>query len=260
MKSYKQFSLELAVKAGEIMLKNFAFGIKKEWKEDNSPVTVSDIAINKLVIESLLEEYPAHGILGEEESMLKESEYIWVCDPLDGTMPYSHGIPTFTFSLALTQQGVPIFGVVYDPILKRMFTAEKGKGAYLNKERIHVSPTAIFEKQRIGIEGSFRSLYNLNDFRLVMDRKEVRPFSLACFTYSSLLVAKGEFLAAVYGNITAWDCAAVKIIIDEAGGKTTDLFGNEQRYDKPMKGFIGSNGVMHDKLLEILNKTLKENK
>lgn len=258
MKTYKQFGINLALRAGEIMMQNFAFDMKREWKADNTPVTVSDIAINKMVIESILNEYPNHGILGEEESFLKDGEYVWVCDPLDGTMPFSFGMPTFTFALALTHNGDPIVGVVYDPVMKRMYTAEKGEGAYLNEKKITVSQAAVFKNQFIGLEASHRAPYIFDNFRSMVDEKGVRFISLACLTYSSLFVAKGEFLASIYAKSAPWDCAAVKIIIDEAGGKTTDLFGNEQRYDKPVKGFIGSNGVIHKQLVDMMHKTLKK--
>lgn len=88
MKNYSKFAMELAEHAGSIMLKYFNTGLKKEWKADNTPVTQADIDVNKLVIESILKEYPSHGIFGEEESFMQESDYIWVCDPIDGTWPF----------------------------------------------------------------------------------------------------------------------------------------------------------------------------
>ncbi|HVA96420.1 MAG TPA: inositol monophosphatase [Candidatus Acidoferrales bacterium] len=256
MKPYLQLGTELAEKAGEIMLKHFAVGIKKEWKSDNTPVTDADIAVNKLVIESVLKEYPTHGILGEEESLMKESEYVWVCDPIDGTIPFIHGIPTFTFSLALTQKGAPIVAIAYDPVMKRMYTADKGKGAYLNGKVIHVSPASSFARQHIGIEGMLRSGFAIEKFREALDEKGVRMYSVLSTSYEGLQVARGEFIASIFLKNNPWDNAAVKLLIDEAGGKTTDLYGNEQRYDRPMKGFVGSNGVIHDELIELINSTM----
>src|SRR3989338_9591130 len=118
------FAAGLAREAGEIMRQNFALGMKKEWKEDDSPITVTDIRINSLVLEAIQKKYPAHSFVGEEGSRIIESEYVWVCGPVDGTVPFSHGYPIFMFSLALVKNGMPIAGVLYDPILKRMFYAE----------------------------------------------------------------------------------------------------------------------------------------
>jgi myo-inositol-1(or 4)-monophosphatase len=261
MKSYLQFGVEVAEKAGKIMLDYFATDVKKEWKEDNSPVTIADITVNKMVIESILKEYPTHGILGEEESFMQDSEYIWVCDPIDGTYSFLHGIPTFTFSLALTFRGEPIVAVVYDAVLKRMYTAEKEKGAFLNNKKITVSKASSFDRQLFGTEGRKMTVFNQEVFRELLYTKSVIFSALGSSTYACVLVASGEFIGAVFSNPKAWDCAAVKLLIDEAGGKATDLYGNEQRYDGALKGFVASNGKVHDELVEILSKSFnkKEN-
>jgi len=258
MKNYLQFGTDLAEKAGEIMLKHFATELEKEWKEDNTPVTVADIAVNKLVIESVLNEYPTYGILGEEESFLQDSEYIWVCDPIDGTYPFSHGLPLFNFSLALTHNGVPIVAIVYDPILKRMFTAEKNKGAFRNGKKMSVSKESSFERQLFGTEGRIVTVFDQEALRKILLARGVVFVALGSLTYACTMVASGEFIAGVYSKPKAWDCAAVKLLIDEAGGKTTDLYGNEQRYDGPLNGFIASNGVMHEQLVALLNKALQK--
>jgi fructose-1,6-bisphosphatase/inositol monophosphatase family enzyme len=256
MKNYLSFATDLAEKAGVIMLKYFATELKKEWKEDGTPVTAADIAVNKLVIESVLKEYPTHGILGEEESLLKESEYVWVCDPIDGTYPFSFGIPIFTFSLALTHHGEPIVAVVYDPVLKRMFTAEKGENAFMNSKKISVSKASHLERQFVSTEGRRLSGFSQEKLREALSSNGVILSILGSLTYTNIMVASGEFIGSVYSNPKAWDCAAVKLLVEEAGGKATDLFGNEQRYDKSLKGFITSNGIVHDQLVKIVNKTL----
>src|SRR6185369_6851970 len=100
--THKEFALQMAQEAGGIIRSNFSMGMKKEWKEDVTPVTVSDLAINKDLIEGVKQHFPGHSVYGEEESALIDgAEYVWVCDPVDGTLPFSHGIPTCMFSLAL---------------------------------------------------------------------------------------------------------------------------------------------------------------
>src|SRR3990167_6073867 len=155
--SYKDFAINLAYKAGERMRKDFTLGMKKEWKKDKTPVTVTDTVINRMVIDAIEKEYPSHSILGEEENKMKESEYVWVCDPIDGTVPFAHGFPIFAFSLALVKNGAPILGVIYDPMLDRLVYAEKGKGAFLNSKPIKVSSFSSFSEKTI-IDGGIQSL------------------------------------------------------------------------------------------------------
>lgn len=256
MKNYLQFGTDVAEHAGSIMLKYFNTGLKSELKADKTPVTEADITINKMVIESILKEYPTYGILGEEESFMQESEYIWVCDPIDGTIPFTHAIPLFTFSLALTHKGDPVVGIVYDPVMKRMYTAEKGKGAYLNGNKICVSETADFDRQLFGFQGRISTAFNQEEFRKSLFTKGIIFNSFGSATYTCVMVALGEFIGSLYTNIHPWDCAAVKLIVDEAGGKTSDLYGNEQRYDKSVKGFIATNALVHKQIVELAKRCL----
>jgi fructose-1,6-bisphosphatase/inositol monophosphatase family enzyme len=234
------------------MRKNFSLGMEKTWKENNTPVTISDTTINRFVIEAVNKDFPSHGILGEEESDLKESEYVWVCDPLDGTIPFAHGIPLSTFSLALTQEGAPILGVIYDPYMDRLFVAEKGKGAYLNDKKIKVSDRGL-QNNTLTIEGSNR-YPPFNNVRMELSNQGTKILSMMAFVYSGMLVSAGELVAAVFAHKNPWDVAAVKIIVEEAGGKCTDIEGNDQRYDRETNGFIASNGVVHEQLVDLLKK------
>jgi myo-inositol-1(or 4)-monophosphatase len=105
---YKDFAIKIAYEAGVIMRNNFTLSMKKEWKHDHTPVTATDIEINALVLQKIKETYPEHDVLSEEgDSDYSGSEYVWICDPVDGTHNFSHGIPTSTFVLALTFKGMP---------------------------------------------------------------------------------------------------------------------------------------------------------
>lgn len=248
MKDYKDFSIDLARKAGKIMKNNFSLGMKKEWKTDGTPLTITDTSINRLVINEIEKDYPSFGIIAEEESRPKDSEYTWVCDPLDGTIPFSHGYPTFVFSLALTENGESILGVIYDPIMDRMLFAEKGKCAFLNSKKIKVSnQKTLNSRSIINYDAEVRG----NKIRDSLLEKECYVSTLYSAVYASLLVACGQFTAELYGHKYPWDGAAAKIIIEEAGGKVTDFDGKEQRYDRNINGFIASNGLVHDELLKI---------
>lgn len=241
----KQFAIKIAKQAGKIIVSNFSMGMKKNWKADSSPVTKTDIAVNKMVIQEAKKYFPTHGVLGEEQSYAVEGkEYLWVCDPVDGTVPFSHGFPTFCFSLALVKDGVPILGVVYDPMMKRMLVAEKGKGAYLNNKKIKVNKLDLSR----GVSG----WTNLGMTELRTKYPNLCCICFWCICYEGMLVAAGEIQASYYNHHGAHDIAALKVIIEEAGGKVTDRNGNEQRYDRKINGALLSNGVVHKELLEFI--------
>ena len=252
--SYKKVSLGLARKAGEIMRKNFTLGVKKTWKKDNTPLTETDIAVNKLAVETISKNFPAHGIIAEEESLKKNSQYQWVCDPLDGTVPFSHGYPIFTFSLALVKNGKPILGVIYDPIMDRLFYAEKGRGSFLNNKKIKVSDQKNLGEHAV-VEVNARNRY-IKLQNMVADKARYTVNFISA-SYASSLVALGTFTANIYEYENPWDGAAVKIIVEEAGGKVTDISGKEQRYDRNINGFIASNGLVHEELLKLCNLSIK---
>lgn len=251
---YRDFAVTLALKAGNIMKQNFTLGMRKEWKTDSTPLTATDIEINELMIAEVRKKFPGHSLLGEEESNVSESEYVWVCDPIDGTTGFSHGYPIFMFQMALTRFGESILGVMYDPILNRMFLAEKGSGAFLNGVPIHVAADIGFnpknKKGIISIDGDETG--PLIGLRNQLRKRGSHTTHFYCASYPAALIASGEFIGEVYGANHAWDGATIKIIVEEAGGKVTDLFGKEQRYDKPINGFVATNGFIHNELVEII--------
>ncbi len=257
MKSkYQKFLLKLAKDSGKIIRKNFSKGMVKSWKKDDTPVTKTDIAVNKLVIKNVEKFFPGQDVLGEEEShLVNNSDYVWVCDPIDGTIPFSHGIPTCVFSLALVYKGEPIAGVIYDPFIDRMFYGEKEKGAYLNGKKIYVNK-----------KGLANSLINWCSSSSWLVEKAY-PRCLICrldsFIYGGMLVASGELVAAFYPWKYAHDGASLKIIVEEAGGMVTDMYGKDQRYDGLIKGCLVTNKIVHKKLLKISKRVVawkKKNK
>jgi fructose-1,6-bisphosphatase/inositol monophosphatase family enzyme len=252
----KEFAIGLAKKAGLEIRRAFGFGNEKRMKKDNTPVTNTDLAINRIMVDAVKERFPDHGILSEEGGDLSgRSGYVWVCDPLDGTVPFLHGIPTCVFSLALVKDGIPILGVVFEPFTDRMFHAEKGRGAFLNGKRIGVSKDKEFMGSAIGLCNWIGSKFDLNVMYGKLIDRGVHVLDLGGITYMGALVANGEFLASVFPGENPWDSAALKVIVEEAGGKVTDLFGKEQRYDTDINGCIFSNGKLHKQLVELGSKS-----
>lgn len=254
---YKQFSINLAKKAGKIIKANFNLGMKKEWKKDNTPLTKTDLAINQLVLDSVKKDFPKHSVLAEEGDNFKKSdEFVWVCDPLDGTIPFSHGVPTCVFSLALTKNGEPIVGTIYDPFMDRLFFAAKDESATMNGEKISVSKNDAFENSVIGICYWTRAQFNFSALFGALKKEDAKTMDVVSITYMGALVANGEFAATIFPGNKPHDTAALKIIVEEAGGKATDIFGHEQRYDREIKGHIVSNGKLHNQLVKLVEENV----
>ena len=171
-----------------------------------------------MVLKRIKELYPDHSILAEEgDDFSEDSDYVWICDPVDGTHNFSHGIPTATFALALVKGGVPILSVVVDPFMDRTFSAEKGKGAKLNGHTIHVNQNTGLKKTVIGC-GKTKAIRNLFPFMENAYSKGVSFITGLSIHYMCALVAAGEFSAALFGGVSAYDMAAAKILVEEAGG------------------------------------------
>ncbi len=249
------FATRLAYEAGAVMKANFKPGMKKEWKDNATPVTVTDHAINKMVLDAVAHTFPEHSYIGEEGDNLKESEYSWVCDPVDGTMPFSLGWPTFVFSLALTHNGESVLGVIYDPICDRLLTAEKGKGAHMNGKPISVSKQEKLGKQTFVEMGGYSVLPHLQEH--VSTKTGTRTPSLFSCVYAGMLTSLGEIDGLIYKYKSPWDVASIKIIVEEAGGKVTDLDGNDQRYDREVNGLVASNGLIHTELVQLIQEVKK---
>jgi myo-inositol-1(or 4)-monophosphatase len=257
MKDYKRFAIGLAKQAGKIIKKNFKLGMKKDWKADNTPLTKTDLIINQMVIDSVNRTFPDHSILSEESSdFSEESDYVWVCDPLDGTIPFSHGIPVCAFSLALVHKGESILGVVYDPFMDRMFFAEKGKGAFMNKKKISVSSKNTLKHSMLSVVHWNGAPFDFSKLTVVLKNRGAKISNIS-IAYMGALTAAGEFVGTIFPGNQPNDTAALKVLVEEAGGKVTDIFGNEQRYDRPIKGHLVTNGLLHVALLELIQKHVK---
>ncbi len=256
MQGYLDFAQSLAREAGVIM-NHYFLNDERTWKEDATPLTKADTEINDFVITRIRQAYPDHSIHGEEKSDYKNSTYMWVCDPVDGTLPYSSGISASTFSLALVIDGVSTVGVVYDPFNDRLFHAIKGSGAYINDVPMHVSDQTTLDNAIINTEVLYYPKFDLevplsSAVRDILVDKGAKTIQLWSSVLSAVLVANGSLTAVIMNGKTIQDGAAIKVIVDEAGGKVTDMYGNDQRYDQPARGFIASNGHVHDELVQII--------
>jgi fructose-1,6-bisphosphatase/inositol monophosphatase family enzyme len=260
MNEYLNFAKELAQESGKVMQRYFrAEDIGTTIKKDNTPLTIADTIINDLVIEKVKTKYPDHGVIGEEASFKNDASMFWVVDPIDGTIPFSLGMPFSSFSLGLVDKkdGQPLVGVIFDPFLDHLYSAVVEKGSYLNDTQIHTSKQETLLNSYVSICGSFKEdaktgLYiGGGDYIEALSDKGAKYFSLLSQAYSAARVASGELIGSLFSYGSPWDSAAAALIVTEAGGVVTDLDGKIRRYDKFKKGCIlSANQKIHQELLK----------
>ncbi len=220
-------------------------------------VTQFDKISQRRIVNSLKKKFPAFGILSEEDyHHQKENQTRWILDPLDGTTNFAHNLPIWSISIALEFEGEIVLGVVYDPTRKELFSAIKKKGAYLNGRRIKVSRTKDLRKSLLvtGFPYDIRTSKenNIKNFaRFCLSAQAVRRLGSAaldlCYT------ACGRFDGYWELKLSPWDQAAGYLILKEAGGRITDFKGNP--FSIYGREVLGTNGLIHNQMIEILNKS-----
>jgi myo-inositol-1(or 4)-monophosphatase len=238
---------EIAREAGALLMDFFRRRVTIEYKGEADLVTVADRTSEKLIRERIKKLWPTHDILGEEEGLVDTgSDYRWYIDPLDGTTNFAHGFPVFCVSMGLEHEGRRIAGVVYDPTRDEMFSAEDGKGSYLNNEPIHVSKTARLAESLVATGFPSHKRHknpNIHFYHQITLRTHgVRRAGSAALDLC--YVACGRFDGFWEFNLNPWDTAAGVIIVEEAGGRVTDCQG--RYYQTDGRETLASNGLIHD--------------
>ena len=261
LEGYLDFAKDIAKHAGQVMIKYFNQNNGASYKGDKTIVTIADTEINSYLIKKVKEKYPLHSVDGEEEQFGK-SDYVWVCDPVDGTAMYARHIPVAVFSLALVIKGQSMVGVVFDPFTNSLYTAIKGKGAYKNGEKITVNDYGLEDMKTVCHYDSWVGAdYNISK---VLQELQTKTYlvGLGSIIRACMCVASGDFSLAIFPGTKHKNCdiAAVKVIVEEAGGTVTDLFGKEQRYDESINGAVISNGKVQNEVIRTIKKYLKDKK
>lgn len=253
---YLQSAEKAAREAGKYILSNLGKTKHISFKsKESNLVTEVDKKSEEIIIESLLKDFPDFDILAEESgaSSTKNSEFMWVIDPLDGTTNFAHGLPIFSVSIGLIKGSEVIAGVVYDPTRDQLFSAEKGKGAYLNGKKLSVSKTKEINKALL-VTGFPYNVEENPDFcfeRFIVMTKNsraVRRLGSAALDFA--YVAAGIFDGFWEVKLNPWDIAAGLLLVKEAGGKVTNFKGEESDIFNPQ--ILASNGHIHEKMIELL--------
>jgi myo-inositol-1(or 4)-monophosphatase len=253
-REFKKIAIQAALNAGEILNKNRGRVKKVDYKGKINIVTEIDLISERAILKLIKKNFPDHSILTEESKEQKtDSDYKWIIDPLDGTTNYAHDFPSYCISIALEEEGEVILGVVYNPLLEELFTVEAGKGAFLNKRRIHVSSTRDLSKSFLatGFPYDIREseITNLDHFANFAVRSlAVRRAGSAALDLCYL--AMGKFDGFWELKLSPWDTAAATLLVKEAGGKVTNFEG--EKYSIYSKHLLATNGRIHQQMIKVL--------
>ena len=251
---YLEFAKQLANDARKIALEYYRLKKQSLNNSDKSLVSIADKEINDLVIKKIKSKYPDHGVLGEEQSWQLDKDYLWVCDPIDGTKDYLMGIPNFMFSIALVVRGVPLIGVICDLANGELYYASKGGGSYIDSKTIKVSERNLKESWLV-IPASLRRLSVDNRVYSKMIDNSYQNNFVYGYVKTGTIIAQGLADGLVLlGSVKPWDFAAVSLLVKEAGGKLTDIYNKSPCFDKRLNdGIIISNNIIHKDLVNIVN-------
>ena len=251
----------IAREAGALLREFYARGVATEYKGDVDLVTEADRASEALIRERLGKAFPGHGIYGEEGTRDQmESEFRWYVDPLDGTTNFAHGFPVFCVllglehrakGLAADEDGEMRAAVIYDPLRDECFVAERGKGAWLNGRRIHVSKTRTLQESLTGTgfpSHKRHSSPNVHFYQEFTLRSHgVRRAGSAGIDMA--YVACGRLDGFWEFNLNPWDTSAGYLLVEEAGGKVTRMDGSKFRLES--SEVLATNGLIEGKMVAL---------
>ncbi|HIP92239.1 MAG TPA: inositol monophosphatase [Thermotoga sp.] len=246
------FAIKLLRKVGYFLLQNWG-NVDKVFTKSSFKDLVTDVdkESQKIIVENIRKNFPDEHIISEE-GISEKGNKVWIIDPIDGTVNFVHGLPSFSISLAYVEKHKIIFGVVHVPVTGETFYAIKGKGAYMNGERISVSERKNL-KECVGSTGNYPEF--TGKLILGLDNKVRRIRILGSAAASAAYVGAGKFDFFVAKRINLWDVAASILIVRESGGKVTDFNGNEANINS--RSFVFSNSFIHDEVLDIVKKIEK---
>jgi myo-inositol-1(or 4)-monophosphatase len=246
-----------ARQAGEVLLSGLGKDIQVDHKSEIDLVTEMDRRSEELLLKAIRSRYPDDRIVAEESGVIQgKNGHVWHIDPLDGTVNYAHGIPFFAVSLGYVEDGQITMGVVYDPVQDECYTAQRGQGAYLNGQQLQVSGADELIQSLLVTgfpydirENPVNNLDHYSNFSLCS--QGVRRLGSAALDLC--YVAAGRFEGFWEVQIHSYDIAAGALIVEEAGGKVTNVRGGPDFLTPPCS-ILATNGKIHQAMLDVLEK------
>lgn len=249
---------KIVTEAGEKLLLFYKSNVSISYKGPRDLVTEADIFVESFLREQLYKAFPSIPFIGEETGYKEIPETCFIVDPLDGTTNFAHAYPAFCISLGYMENNEIIFGTVLDPLGKELFYAIKGTGAFCNEKRIHVSHENLLKKSLLATGFPYLDTlvpHILNYFNHILPKCQgIRRSGSAaldlCYT------ACGRFDGFFELGLKPWDVTAGLLIVNEAGGMTTNLKGVKSTpFDNE---YLATNGKIHDQILEVVKDSDKK--
>ncbi len=255
-RSALEVATQAAIEAGDLLLERLQGPKRVEYKEGRANI-VSDVDLlaEKKIITLLQGEFPDFDILSEESAAVATgSPYTWIIDPLDGTNNYVFGIPFFCVALALASGEEVLLGLIYDPIRKELFRAEKGRGAFLNNHPIGVSQRTSIKASFIGCDLGYDAQQGKRILEMIMTLwPRMHGFRIMGSAALGLAyIACGRFDLYIHANLYPWDSAGGILLIREAGGEATEWDGKPATFRS--KQIAAANKVVHREFMELVKE------
>ena len=256
---YLETAVEIARESGALLANYLEKHIGFELKGEFDLVTEADRASERLVVERLRTHFPTHNIVAEEGGGHQSaSDYCWFVDPLDGTTNYAHSFPMFNVTLGLACAGEVIAGVVYDPVRQETFAAERGGGAYLNNRRMQVSRVERLADSLASTGFPSRKRHhNVNIhfyYQVAMASHGVRRTGSAALDLAYVASSRLDFFWEF--GLKPWDMAAGTLLVQEAGGRISDMRGASHSVTGS-EHLLADNGAVHDGVLQIFDEVFR---
>lgn len=248
---YLQTALQAASVASEISRNYYAGNFTVTTKDDLTPVTQADIECEQAIRKIILERFPEHGFYGEETGRTRDdADYLWLVDPIDGTKGFVRQYPFFSTQIALMHKGQIILGVSSGTMMGELAWAEKGRGAWLNGQRLAVSDISNPDRAAVST-GNLKSLAMSEGWsklgEIVARADRIRGYG---DFYHYHLLASGKIEAVIESDVNILDIAALSIIVAEAGGAFTDI--NGKAIGLETRSVLATNAALHDDYLDRL--------
>lgn len=249
----KKISIEATKKAGSILMSRFRNAQSASSKGKSDLVTEADLEAEKVIINLIQSNFPDHSILSEERgSTDNHSDYLWILDPLDGTINYYYSFDYFATGLCLLEKGKLLISTIYNPVRDELFFAERGKGTTMNNSIIRVSDNSKLENSMVTTHLSSKDEARMKTISVLdsVFRKSMHMRILGSPFVTLPQIASGIF--DVFFNIRTnpWDILPGTLIVEEAGGRVTDIYGGE--ITSQSTSILATNGKVHDQMLTLL--------
>ena len=250
MKELLAETIDIAQEAGRLIIQHQSPGMKVDRKADNSPVTLADRNAEELIAQRLSRSFPEDGIIGEEHGRYEgRSNRLWTIDPIDGTKAFVHGVPLFGTVIGLLENDKSVLGIIHLPALDETIAAARGTGCSWNEQPARVSSVDCLEDSLM-VSSHVRGIYRLGleeRFKDLLMRVWIYRTWADCYGYA--LVATGRAEICFDTGAKLWDTAPLPTIIEEAGGRFTNLSGEVTAY---AKNALATNGPLHNITLDYL--------